>query len=430
MSCLDKAVKWKRMQFYMKPGKNKVNVMRAYPGMKALVLLLVLGVFSGTGHADQEDTFRPYVRGLYGYDSNLFRLQNEEEAMAVLGTTDTAESYRTLAAGMDVNLRVSRQAFKVHGEVNQTRFNQYSNLDYQGRNVFLKWDWVVGNAAKGNLGVSETLTQASYTNVKKPVSNLIRVRRNFFDGAFKMGSAWQAMLGLEQLNVNNNAAILQTQDATVDSVDAGVQYTTSKGSKIRWITLRSEGKYPNRQVVTMAPVDNGYRQWDNGVAGSWILTDKTLLSGRLNHTRRSYRDVPQRNFSGLTGLLSADWAVSDKTTLRALVHRDIGAIENDTASYSLNQGLAFGAEWSPTVKLAFNTQLSHDNIAYTGDPGFVLTTAPARHDRLTTLQAGVNYSVLRNTKIGLVLQRGIRNSNEGFSGYAYNSALINLRSEF
>lgn len=408
--------------------------MRPLTTAETLALLMVLGMLASPSRADDtedtEDTFMPYVRGLYGYDSNLFRLQNDQEAYAVLGTSNTAESYYTLAAGMDMNFRVSRQVIKAHAEYNQTWFGKYSMLDYDGRDAYLKWDWLLGSVARGDVGIAETLTQASYSNVKQPVSNLIRTRRNFFNAAIKLDNPWLVKFGAERTVSDNNASVLQEQDATVDTVNAGVQYSTRKGSTVELISQRSDGQYPNRQVVGLAPIDNDYLQWDNGVAVGWAPTEKTQVTGKLNYTQRNYAEVPQRDFSGLTGLLSMDWMVTDKTALKASVHRDIGALENDTASYALNQGIAFGADWKPTAKLAFNTQLRYDDISYAGDPGFVLSTAPAREDRLTTLQAGVQYSVLRNTTLGLVLKRGVRDSSEAFSSYVYNSALINLRSEF
>ena len=405
--------------------------MRPLNPTETLALLVVLGMMSSASRAeDYEDTFTPYVRGLYGYDSNLFRLQNDQEANAVLGTTDTSESFYTLAAGMDVNLRVSRQVIRAHAEYNQTWFSQYKLLDYDGRDAYLKWDWLVGRVATGDVGIAETLTQASYTNVKQPVSNLIRTRQRFFHAAIKLDNPWLVKFGAERVDTDNNASVQQALDATVDSVNAGVQYTSSKGSTVELISRRSDGQYPNRQLVGSAPIDNDYLQWDNGVAVAWAPSGKTQVSGRLNYTQRDYAEVPQRDFSGLTGLLAMDWMVTGKTTLRASLHRDIGALENDTASYTLNQGIALGADWKPTAKLVFNAQLRHDDIAYAGDPGFVLSTAPAREDRLTTVQAGMQYSVLRNTMLGLVLKRGVRDSSEAFSSYGYNSALINLRSEF
>lgn len=408
--------------------------MRPLTAAEKLALLIVLGMMSSPSQADDtgdtEDVFTPYVRGLYGYDSNLFRLENDQEAYAVLGTTDTAESYYTLAAGMDANLRLSRQVIRAHAEYNQTWFDQYSMLDYDGRDVYLKWDWLVGSVVKGDVGVAETLTQASYANVKQPVSNLIRTRRSFFHTAVGLDDPWLLKFGAERIDTDNDASILQEQDATVDTVNAGVQFRSGKGSTVELISQRSDGQYPNRQVVGLAPIDNDYLQWDNGVAVAWALTAETKVSGRLNYTKRSYSEVPQRAFSGLTGLLSMDWIVTEKTSLRALIHRDIGALENDTASYTVNQGIALGVDWKPTAKLIFNAELRHDDISYAGDPGFVLSSVPAREDRLTTLQTGVQYSVLQNTMLGLVLKRGVRDSSEAFSGYVYNSALINLRSEF
>lgn len=405
--------------------------MRPFNPTETLALLMVLGMMSSPSRAeDNEDTFTPYVRGLYGYDSNLFRLQNDQEANAVLGTTDTSESFYTLAAGMDMNLRVSRQVIRAHAEYNQTWFNQYRLLDYDGRDAYLKWDWLVGSVATGDVGIAETRTQASYTNVKKPVSNLIRTRQRFFHAAIKLDNPWLVKFGAESVDTDNNASVQQALDATVDSVNAGVQYTSSKGSTVELISRRSDGQYPNRQLVGLTPIDNDYLQWDHGVAVAWAPSGKTQVSGRLNYTQRDYTEVPQRDFSGLTGLLAMDWMVTGKTTLRASLHRDIGALENDTASYTLNQGIAFGADWKPTAKLLFNAQLRHDDISYAGDPGFVLSTAPAREDRLTTVQAGMEYSVLRNTMLGLVLKRGVRDSSEALSSYGYNSALVNLRSEF
>ncbi len=147
------------------------------------IFLAMLGMVAGPAWAadttDQrpDETFTPYVRALYGYDSNLFRLQNDQEARAVLRTSNTAESYLTLGAGMDANLKMSRQAIQARVELNQTRFNTYGQLDNDGHDAYLKWDWRIGSRATGDISAADTLTQASYTNVKQPVKNQIRTRR-------------------------------------------------------------------------------------------------------------------------------------------------------------------------------------------------------------------------------------------------------------
>lgn len=405
------------------------------------VFLTMLGMVASPAWAadttDQrpDETFMPYVRALYGYDSNLFRLQNDQEARAVLRTSNTAESYLTLGAGMDANLKMSRQAIRAHVELNQTRFNTYGQLDNDGHDAYLKWAWKIGSRATGDISVADTLRQASYANVKQPVKNQIRTRRGGLNGAIQLTHPWQVQFGMESVRTSNDAAAQLPQDATVDALNAGLQYRSDKGSTVALVSRRSEGRYPNQQLIGLVRVDNDYRQWDNGVAAVWKLSEKTSMSGKLNFTQRGYTDVPQRDFSGLTGLLSLGWNATGKTTLNASTYRDIDAIEdtaieNTTASYALNQGVAVSADWKPTAKLTFSTRLSHDHIEYTGDPGFVLSTQAIREDRLTMAQVGLQYTVLRNTQVGLILRRGVRHSNETLESYRYGSALINLSSHF
>lgn len=402
-----------------------------------MLLLAVLGAMSNPSRAGDDavgeggdDIFVPYVRAAYGYDSNLFRLQNDDEAYAVLGRRDKSESYYTLAAGMDATLRISRQTLLAHAEYNRTWFNRYGALDHDGRDAYLKWDWLLGSLVKGDVGVAETLAQASYANVREPVLNLIRTRRYFAHGAVGLDDPWLLKFGAERIDRNYDASRLDEQDATVDVVNAGIQLRSRKGSTLEWITQRQDGSYPNRQVVGMRPVVNDYRQWDNGIAVVWMATGNTTFSGRLNYTERSHDEVPQRDFSGLTGFLGADWRVTGKTTLRASVHREIGAIENDTASYTVNDGVILDADWRPTSRLAFNARFRHDEISYSGDPGFALSWSPTREDQLTTMQVGTEYSVTPNVVLGAVLKRGVRDSNEDFAAYTYNSALLTVRSDF
>lgn len=392
--------------------------------------LSVLCMCSHLTYADDTDTFMPYVSGAYAYDSNLFRLPNDQAATAILGTADTSDSYTKIAVGIDMNLKISRQTIRAHSEVNQTRFQKYSALDYTGRNSNVSWDWLAGEALTGDLGIIETLTQASYANVKQPIQNLVRTRTTFFNAALGTDSAFQYKLGLERTNIDNEAITQALQDADISFFKLGVEYATKTGSKVELMSRRSHAKYPNRQLVSTAAIDNGYRQWDNGLAGTWMATGKTQVTGVLNHTQRSYQDIPQRDFTGLTGLLSANWAVTDISGLRLSLHRDIGAIDSDTASYAVNRGMTLGVNWRPSAKLTFNAQFSRDKISYRGEPQVALNLAPVREDRLTILQASLTYAVLRNTTIGLSVQKGQRESNEALSGYRYSQALVTFRSQF
>lgn len=399
----------------------------------ALPLLLPRNAWSQEGidsQAEPLDTFRPYVRADYGYDSNLFRLENDDQARALLGSSDKSETYHTLAAGMDMDWRISRQVLKGRLEVNQNRFDTYKYLDYSGHAGLLQWNWLAGKFTTGDLGVNETKTQASFTYIQNPIQNLLITRQAYAHAGIKLALPWQLNLGFVRTTTGNSASSQQILNYKENKYSTGIQYQTEKGTLLELNSQYSEGKYPNRQIVGAAPVDNGYRQYDNGVAATWAPTFKTKLKGELNYTQRRYADVPQRDFSGVTGRLATDWVVTDKTTLGLRVYRDIGVVENNTASYSVNRGAVLSADWKPTVKLSFKARVIRERQTYAGDPGFVLTSAPSRQDNVTTFQLETNYKILRKTKVGLLLQHGVRHSNQALAGYSFNSALVNLRSEF
>lgn len=376
------------------------------------------------------DTFRPYVRAEYGYDSNLFRLSNDAQARALLGTADTSERFYTLGAGLDVDWRIHRQLLLARLDVNQTRFDTYRQLDYSGRSARLQWNWLTGKYASGDVGFSDNRTLASFNELQRPTQNLLKIREAYAHAGIKLEVPWQLNLGIARSTTDNSAASQTILDSNENKFTAGIQYQTSKGTLVEYLSAYRQGLYPNRQIVATAPVDNDYRQYDNGVAINWAPSPKTQLKSQVNYTQREYDDVPQRNFSGATGRIAAEWLMSGKTTLGLDVYRDIGVVENSTASYSLNRGVALKANWRATPKLTFKAQAVRERQTYSGDPGFVLTNSAPREDEVTHVQFETQYQVLRKTRLALLLQQGERDSNQALSGYRFHSAFLGLRSEF
>ena len=401
--------------------------------LRVLILCTVSTAAVAAEHdpnTDVLDTFRPYVRAEYGYDSNLFRISNDAQARTQLGTTDTSETFQRLGAGLDVDWRISRQLLIARVDVNKTRFDTYKQLDYSGRSALLQWNWLAGKYANGNVGISDARTLASFNEVQRPTQNLLTTRQAYANAGIKLQLPWQLNLGIVRTVSDNSEPSQRVLDYNENKYSAGMQYQTGKGTLIEYISQYREGQYPNRQIVPTAPVDNDYRQYDNGVAISWAPSAKTQLKGQLNYTQREYDDVPQRNFSGATGRLAAEWLMSEKTTLGMDIYRDIGVVENNTASYSLNRGVAMHAKWLPTPKLTFKAQAVRERQTYSGDPGFVLTNSTPREDEVTHVQLETQYQVLRKTRLALLLQQGERDSNQALSSYRFHSAFLGVRSEF
>lgn len=386
------------------------------PLQKTLYAISLMSL-STIAHADLSNTFSPYVSAATAYNSNLFLLQNDQAALANLGTTDMAETYQAYAAGINMNWQLSRQLISGHAEISQVNFNTYTGMNYTGHDLALKWDWLVDSILQGDVGVSEKLTLAPFLYTKKPLANLLTTRKAFVNGFIKLNNRWQVKLGADTTYYTNSDTTQQNNDINIDSYNAGFRYITPKGSTFDFLSKVSNGNYPEQATALYT-----YTQYDNGVTFNWIATGKTKLSGKINYTKRDYPNSQQNNYAGVTGRIAADWFATSKTTLNLSVYRDVNTYITSTSSYDITQGVSAQATWLATDKITATLLGKHESIDY--------LSTPARKDELTTGSLDLSYQLFRKTKIDLIAERGVRHSDAAFNSYRYNSVMLGLNNAF
>ncbi|MFA5171862.1 MAG: XrtB/PEP-CTERM-associated polysaccharide biosynthesis outer membrane protein EpsL [Sulfuriferula sp.] len=376
---------------------------------------------SALAHADLSNTFSPYVGATTAYNSNLFLLQNDQAALATLGTTDMSETYQAYAAGVTMNWQLSRQLISGRAEINQVNFNTYKTMDYTGHDLALKWDWLVDGILQGEVGVSDTLTLAPFLYTKQPIANLLTTRKAYINSFIKLNNRWQIKLGADTTHKTNSEASQQNNDINIDSYNAGFRYLTPKGSKFDFNSKVSNGNYPSQ----LTPIHT-YTQYDNGISFEWVATGKTKLSGKINYTKRDYPNSQQNNYSGVTGRIAADWLVTSKTTLNLAIYRELNSFLVQSAtfdsSYDVAQGMSVQATWLTTNKITTTVAGKHETINY--------QSTPARTDKLTSASMDLTYQLFRKTKIDLIAERGVRQSNLDGNSYRYNSFMLGINNAF
>jgi exopolysaccharide biosynthesis operon protein EpsL len=384
--------------------------------IKRLLAISIISI-SAPAYADLSNTFSPYVAAGYGYNSNMFLLQNDQAALTNLGTTSMSESFQSYAAGVNMKWQLGRQLISGRAEVNKTNFNTYKTMDYDGHDLALKWDWLVDGILQGDVGASEKLMLAPFLYTKKPLANLLTTRKVFANGNVKLNNRWQIKLGAEKTQNINSDTTQQNNDIDIDTYKTGFRYTTPKGSKLDFNSSVSNGNHTNQPTP-----QNSYTQYDNGIGFDWVATGKTKVTGEINYTQRDYPNTQQQNYSGITGRVAADWLVTGKTTLNFALYREINTYITNTSSYSVTQGISAQAAWLATAKITVNLTAKHDQIDF--------LNTPHRLDELTTAGLGMTYSVLRNTKLDILTERGIRDSSIDGNSYRYNSLMLGLNHAF
>ena len=384
--------------------------------IQRLLALSILSI-SAQVHADLSNTFSPYVAVNYGYNSNLFLLQNDQAALTNLGTTNMSESFQIYSSGVNMKWQLGRQLISGRAEVNKVNFDTYKTLDYDGHDLALKWDWLIDSILQGDVGISDKLVLAPFLYTKQPLANLLNTRKIFANGNVKLNNRWQIKLGAEKIQYTNSDITQQNNDIDIDTYKTGLRYLTPKGSKLDFNSSVSNGNYTQQPTT-----QNSYTQYDNGIDFDWAATGKTKVTGKINYTKRDYPNAQQQNYAGITGRIAADWLATGKTTLNLALYREINSYITNTSSYNETLGISGRATWLATAKTAVNLTAKHEQIDF--------LDTPHRLDELTTLGLGMSYNLLRNTKLDILAERGIRNSNIIGNSYRYNSLMLGINHAF
>lgn len=407
--------------------------------MKKRYLLILCGSVASTlSYADSNtaasyaapvDTFVPFVSTNFNYNSNLFALQNTGLAQAILGSTDTADFITMLTAGVNMNWKVSQQVFTGHIIVNKSWYNTYKNLDNNGSDLGLEWDWAVDDLLHGTAGASQTRQLANLTFIQLPINDIFTTQTEYVTAGLKLNDRWQILAGANSSDFTNSAVSQQAFSLNMTNVTAGLQYTTPSGTKIELDDRQTRGSYPSA-VLSGLPFNANFTESDTGVKFDWLPTEQIHLTGTLDYTQHLIPTYPAEDFSGVTGRAEANWMMTGKTSLDFAIYRNIQAFNTATTSFQLVQGGTLMLTWQPTAKISTNLRILDDTVDYPNIAGLFPQAFAARHDQLHIATLGVNYQMLRNTAFIFNLERGDEASNVYGYSYTYNSVSVGLKQSF
>ena len=374
--------------------------------------------------AKEGDTLHPFISYTRYYDSNLYRLAASEKNLV----PQLSDQYGVLSAGLNIDWQPGRQRVIASASKNLVRFSRYSHLDYDGSDYQLKWNWQLGNRWSGQVGATESTTQSSLSDqLGLPVNNTVTRENRFANADWQFHPRWHVGLGAAAVTSTNSTALRAPLDYEDASVSATLGYTTPKGSKLRGQLRQVDGEYPNRPMIFL---DRFYTQTEYNLLGDWNLTGKLITRAKIGYTQRENDTQSQRDFSGVTGRLSADYFPTGKTMLTWAAYREIANSDDLNASYQLNTGTSLGAAWLLTSRVTLRASGSFENRSFEGDTGVVIPGLVQRDEDTLSGSLSLSYAPVRMATIDVGVQAGRRDSNMAVNDYTFRSVFVSVRADF
>lgn len=360
--------------------------------------LLVMAACAGA-QARPGDTLQFFTTYNATYDSNIFRAASGEQS----------DIYHQLGAGLLLDWKESRQQVTGRISANKTKFSDLSVLDFNGFDFQGQWNWQLGNRLSGQLGYTASRSLGTFVDFSGGLAqNTVDRSRKFVNGSYQFHPRWRINAALDSDKLEYGEVLQQASDRTLDTAEIGADYLTPKGSRLGLFVKAVDGEYPNRQVLLLSTVDNSFEQQEIGLRAFWAYDGKLVFSGRAGQTRRKHDEVPARDFTGLTGRIDATWQATGKLRIGSAIYRDIGAVDDIYASYSINDGIRITPSWQISSKLVLDAQAYVERRGFDGDP---FSIGINRQDDAHGYGLSLNYQPRSWVSLGASWQAGNRESN-------------------
>jgi exopolysaccharide biosynthesis operon protein EpsL len=412
----------------MKSDFSTIAARPASPGRwsRAAHCLLHLGALTSLpALAAPDQVVRPYVGYGVAQDDNVL---GAGDGVARPGEAVSSTS-RHAEAGLMVDKHISQQVLSAALKFTHITYDQLPELNNDGKDLLVNWNWHVGDHLDGNVGSSYVQALAPFVNFHSRERNLRSERREFADGGWLLHPSWRVRAGISRDTLAYDLDSQQGGNRVENVGELGLDYLAPSGSTIGTQLRHTRGQFPNRQQVDALLVDNSYDQDELKAKINWLITGKTQLQFLGGLVQRKHDVFAARDYRGLNARLTANWQASAKLGVALGAWREIGALDDVTASYTLNQGLSVGSTWDLTDKVRIDGQLKHETSDYSGTAA-ISSTLPERKDTVRRAALKLVYRATPHLQLSAQAYRNDRRSTLAGNSYPTTGLLLNSRYEF
>ena len=385
---------------------------------------LLLFIVAGPAHGDAGDVFNITLGQTFGHDSNVFKLSEETDARARIGTADPADRYASTSIRLTADKRIGRQMLHGATGLTEKRYDRFKRFDSSLRDYSLGWDWQFGHLWSGNLSTSRTQTTPGFEELRATVSDVVTSDAAAFRALLAFHPDWRLVLGATASRANHSAAVNSFSNTRVSGADYGLRYAPGSGREVgvRWRSTNAT--YPNAPLVGGVTADNSYRENAIDFDTGWETGGKSRMQLGLGRVDRQHRQAANRDYAGQTGSLAWNWSPTVKTSLGINARQALTAADGLSAASAKLKSYGFSLGWQPTVKLALTGALEYRQREAAADPAAAQLGLSARLDDERTGSLGISYTPWRDVRLNATWRTEQRDSNT--PGFSYKAKQVIL----
>lgn len=390
------------------------------------IIMIAVLLISSTARAEGMIDITPYVAANVAYDDNVFRFRSSEQAKAAFGSDVTSDVIKRVDLGVNVNVSLSRQVFTLASSINESRYDRFTILDNIGKSNRLGWNWRIGNHLYGELNTSEIEAIAGFTEIRQPVKNLRKTNSQNGSLHWNLHPDWTIDASGGQSKIENELTNFNFANREDEFLEAGVRYINPRGTQLGLAYRILDSDFPDRSSSILG--DESTRK-DTIIQAAWQPTGKTKLAVRISHVDIKFKDIPQRDFKGVSQRWDLDHVLTGKTMINFTAYQDIAPAEAALSNYIESKGFGVNPTWNPTSKISVRAGWGYEERDFLGNPGVLLNDSN-RYDESMIANLSVSYLPTRKSLVQIQYQGQNRKSNVSNFAFKFNSINLVMRYDF
>ena len=381
---------------------------------------------------ERTDTLSLYVGDKITYDDNIYLLPRSVTDLTTLtgigSNPDRKDYIDTISGGMDSEwLAGARQSFDVGLHVDYNRYFRNQNLSNVSSNDRVAWNWGLGDALSGKVGVDYQRLLAGFSNTVVYSRDIVNRTDYFGSMRYQVGPRWGIFGGLLGTEYSVSAAQGAFNNSKSKGVDVGADFSTDT-NRIGFDYRYNDSRAQNSAVLNGVVFDPDYREDRARVLLRYALTEKTLVDASAGYLKREYPSTAIGSFAGDIWRAALQWQPTPKTQLLLGVWRQLDADLTSQTDYFVDKGVSLTPQWIASEKITFSAVIARDTNDYVGsNPIGPIPVAPiteARRDTITAETVNMAYTPIRAIMITVSANHSTRNSN--ISQFHYNDIQGNV----
>ncbi|HEX7035817.1 MAG TPA: outer membrane beta-barrel protein [Pseudomonadales bacterium] len=334
------------------------------------------------------------------YDDNLFRLENEEEALDEIGDDQLEDWYYYYGAGFQGNFAGDRRRFALDGQIYRQEFDEQGFLDHTGGRLNANGEWALSSDTDGLLGYGYQRRLQSFTNKANTDKDVID-QHGFTAGIeHTLAQRWQLRLGGGWTDLDFSTSDFLDKER-IDA-EAEIRYAASQKSIFGLLATWTQSDFDDGDT-------RDFSGWSVGPSFEWQLTSRFQLSANIGYTHRGLDESggTLEDFDGVTGFVAALWEPGERFSHELRAFREISNLGGEVSEYTKLTGVRWRPRWQLTPKLSTRLALTFEERDFTAIEGL-----PDREDDYLLADLWFDFDATQRLLVSLGYTYETRDSNE------------------